>query len=129
MTRCRQDRRLPSPTRRPATFPSPLSCQSRMSHDPSDEVSYHPPLRDARQRLKARALRENRLDDINEEVIRRRLQIYHEETEQTLSFYDPDVIYDIDATQPPLFVSRDILDRLCELQKFRTSPRPSAMAE
>ncbi|HEV3167205.1 MAG TPA: nucleoside monophosphate kinase, partial [Isosphaeraceae bacterium] len=34
----------------------------------------------ARERLKARALRENRLDDINEEVIARRLRSYYEET-------------------------------------------------
>ena len=43
----------------------------------------------ARDRLAARALRENRLDDINEEVIQRRFQVYHEETEETLRFYRP----------------------------------------
>ena len=43
----------------------------------------------AMERLKSRALRENRLDDINEEVIRRRLKTYYDETYQTLSFYDP----------------------------------------
>src|SRR5581483_6511333 len=32
------------------------------------------------ERLKTRALRENRLDDMNEEVIRRRLLLYHDET-------------------------------------------------
>ena len=83
----------------------------------------------ASERLKARALRENRLDDINEEVIRRRLQIYHDETEQTLSFYDPDIIFDVEATQPPLDVCRDIINRLSQLQRHRTAPRPSAIAE
>src|SRR5262249_39173858 len=34
----------------------------------------------ASSRLKARALSENRLDDMNEEVIRRRLSTYYEET-------------------------------------------------
>ncbi len=66
----------------------------------------------AMERLKSRALRENRLDDINDEVIRRRLQTYYDETYQTLSFYDPSLIYDIDAGQPPLDVLRDIIVRM-----------------
>ena len=70
----------------------------------------------AAERLKSRALRENRLDDINEEVIRRRLKTYYDETYQTLSFYDPTLIYDIDAGQPPLDVLRDIIDRMSDLQ-------------
>jgi adenylate kinase len=64
------------------------------------------------ERLKSRALRENRLDDINDEVIRRRLQTYHDETYQTLSFYDKSLICDIDAAQPPLDVLRDIVVRM-----------------
>jgi adenylate kinase len=83
----------------------------------------------ASERLKARALRENRLDDINEEVIRRRLHLYYEETFATLRFYDPSLIYDIDASQSPLDVLRDIINRLSHLQITRTSPRPSAVAE
>ena len=61
----------------------------------------------AADRLKARALRENRLDDMNEEVIRRRLKTYYEETYETLSFYDPGLIFDVDAAQSPLDVLRD----------------------
>ncbi|MBX6313419.1 MAG: nucleoside monophosphate kinase [Isosphaeraceae bacterium] len=83
----------------------------------------------AKERLKARALRENRLDDTNEEVIKRRLQTYYDETYATLSFYDPDIIYDVDASQSPLDVLRDIINRLSALQKTRTAPRPSAIAE
>ena len=63
-------------------------------------------------RLKSRALRENRLDDINDEVIRRRLQTYYDETYQTLSFYDKSLIYEIDAGQPPIDVLRDIIVRM-----------------
>jgi len=66
----------------------------------------------AMERLKSRALRENRLDDTNDEVIRRRLQTYYDETYQTLSFYDPSLIFDIDAGQPPLDVLRDIIVRM-----------------
>src|SRR5262245_36227350 len=53
-------------------------------------------------RLKARALRENRLDDMNDAVIRRRLKLYQEETLDTLRFYDPALVFEIDATQTPL---------------------------
>jgi len=73
----------------------------------------------ASERLKARALRENRLDDMNDEVIRRRLNTYHEETYKTLSFYPPDIVYDIDAGQSMLDVLRDIVDRLSWVEKRR----------
>jgi adenylate kinase len=81
----------------------------------------------AMERLKSRALRENRLDDTNEEVIARRLKTYYDETYQTLSFYDPSLIYDIDAGQKPLHVLRDIIDRMAILQHER-DPRPVATA-
>jgi adenylate kinase len=83
----------------------------------------------ASERLKARALRENRLDDMNEEVIRRRLHVYHEETYKTLSFYPPDRVYEINAGQSPLDVLRDIVNRMSELQVSRKAPRPSAISE
>jgi adenylate kinase len=70
----------------------------------------------AMERLKSRALRENRLDDTNEEVIRRRLQSYYDETYETLSFYDPSLVFDVDAGQPPLDVLRDIIDRMSLLE-------------
>ena len=70
----------------------------------------------AADRLKARALRENRLDDMNEEVIRRRLQSYYDETYETLSFYDPRFIFDVDASQSPLDVLRTIIDRMSDLR-------------
>jgi len=70
----------------------------------------------AMSRLKSRALRENRLDDINDEVIRRRLQTYHDETYETLSFYDKSLICDVDAGQPPLDVLRDIVVRMSLLE-------------
>ncbi len=83
----------------------------------------------AAERLKARALRENRLDDMNEEVIKRRLQTYYDETFKTLSFYPPHLVYDIDAGQPPIDVLRDIITRMSELQESRTAPRPSELSE
>ena len=70
----------------------------------------------AADRLRARALRENRLDDMSDEVIGRRLQTYYDETFQTLSFYDPALVLDVDASQTPLNVLRTIIDRLADLQ-------------
>jgi adenylate kinase len=81
------------------------------------------------ERLKTRALLENRLDDMKEEVIRRRLQTYREETLETLGFYPADLVYDVDAAQSPIDVLRDIINRLSELQSTRTAPRPSAISE
>ena len=83
----------------------------------------------AGERLKSRALRENRLDDMNEEVIKRRLQTYYDETFKTLSFYPADHVYDIDAGQPPIDVCRDIIIRMSELGQMRKAPRPSALSE
>lgn len=83
----------------------------------------------ASERLKTRALRENRLDDMNEEVIKKRLQTYYEETFKTLSFFPDNVVFDIDAGQSPLEVLRDIINRLSVIQASRTGPRPSAMSE
>jgi adenylate kinase len=82
----------------------------------------------AGERLKARALRENRLDDMNEEVIRRRLKTYYDETYKTLSFYPPELVFDIDAGQSPIDVLRDIVCRMSDLQQLVTS-RPSAISE
>jgi adenylate kinase len=83
----------------------------------------------ASERLKTRALRENRLDDMNEEVIRRRLNTYYEETFKTLSFYSTELVYDVDASQSPIDVLRDIINRMSALQSTRKAPRPSAISE
>ncbi|HEX8311459.1 MAG TPA: nucleoside monophosphate kinase [Chthoniobacteraceae bacterium] len=60
-------------------------------------------------RLKKRALKENRFDDANEDVIRRRLATYDEESRPVLEFYGPGMIKEIDATQTPVQVISEIL--------------------
>jgi adenylate kinase len=62
------------------------------------------------ERLQRRALRENRLDDANLEVIRKRLETYDTETRQVLDFYGPKLVYLIDATQPPIKVLSNVLE-------------------
>jgi adenylate kinase len=60
-------------------------------------------------RLKKRALKENRLDDANEQVIQRRLDIYEKESRPVLSYYPQELVAVVDATQPPAKVLLDIL--------------------
>ncbi len=60
-------------------------------------------------RLQRRAIKENRLDAANLEVIRQRLLIYEEETKPVLNFYGPALVHEIDADQSPAKVLGDIL--------------------
>ena len=60
-------------------------------------------------RLKKRALKDNRLDDANESVIRTRLDTYEAESKPVLEYYGPDLVQTIDATQSPAKVLLEIL--------------------
>lgn len=97
--------------------------QARMLQDVLDVVQiFHLKISDrakAIDRLHARALRENRLDDMSAEVIERRLKVYLDETYATLKCYDPSLIFDVDGTQTPLEVLCDIVTRLRSLEHAR----------
>jgi adenylate kinase len=67
------------------------------------------------QRLQKRALKENRLDDANLEVIRHRLETYHRDTAPVLECYDSKLLHNIDATQNPVRVLHDILGKVITL--------------
>jgi adenylate kinase len=67
------------------------------------------------ERLQRRALRENRLDDANLNIIRQRLETYERETKPVLDFYGPKTVHPIDSSQKPLNVLRNILDILATL--------------
>ncbi len=67
------------------------------------------------ERLQRRALRENRLDDANLDIIRQRLETYELETKPVLDFYGPKLVHHIDATLTPLDVLRGILDTIAQL--------------
>ncbi len=68
-------------------------------------------------RLQRRALKENRLDDANVEVIRQRLETYRRETRAVLDCYPEHLIHQVDSTQEPLYVLTDILKTLSRLPK------------
>jgi adenylate kinase len=60
-------------------------------------------------RIQRRALKENRLDDANLDVIRQRLKTYEQETKPVLKFYGKHLVHRIDADQTPAQVLADIL--------------------
>lgn len=66
-------------------------------------------------RLQRRALKENRLDDANLEVIRDRLKVYDKETKPVLTYYGRRLVRRINSTQTPVKV---LLDLLTHVNKF-----------
>lgn len=63
-------------------------------------------------RLGRRAVRENRLDDAAEEVIRRRLEVFEAASKPLLNFYDGGLVHSIDSQQRPAEVLCEILNRV-----------------
>jgi adenylate kinase len=69
------------------------------------------------QRLRRRALKENRVDDAREEVIRRRWDIYEKETFPVLDFYPRSIIRTVDALGSPARVLQHILEVVVPVQE------------
>ena len=67
------------------------------------------------ERLQRRALRENRLDDANLDLIRQRLATYERDTRPVLDYYGPNLVHNIDSTQTPINVLRSILRILADV--------------
>ena len=68
------------------------------------------------ERLRKRALKENRADDAKEAVIRRRLEIYQAETQPVLDTFDADLIEVVDPIGTPAQVLLRVLACLAPLQ-------------
>jgi adenylate kinase len=73
-------------------------------------------------RLKKRALKDNRLDDANEDVIHRRLRTYEEESKPVLEYYGSDLVQVIDAMKTPAEVMLEILSTVTKLQAIEPWP-------
>jgi len=69
------------------------------------------------QRLRRRALKENRLDDAKEDVIRHRWEVYRAETEPVVEHYDPSLRQKVNAQNSPAKVLRDVLDVVIDVQE------------
>jgi adenylate kinase len=68
------------------------------------------------ERLQRRALKENRLDYANLQVIRDRLKVYDKETKPVLNYYGKKLVHRIDSTQTPVKVLLDVLMRINKVQ-------------
>ncbi len=66
-------------------------------------------------RLNRRALHDNRLDDTNEAVIRRRFDEYERETAPVLEYYSSDLIFTVDAGQGPMDVLKHIVAQVAAM--------------
>ncbi|HLP85899.1 MAG TPA: nucleoside monophosphate kinase [Phycisphaerales bacterium] len=69
------------------------------------------------ERMRKRALKQNRVDDAKPEVIRRRFEVYEAETKPVLDFYPSESIIEVDAMGSPAEVLMHILDEVVPLQK------------
>ena len=79
-------------------------------------------------RMKARALKQNRPDDANEQIIRRRFEVYDKETKPVLAHYPDRVKVDVDALQMPLEVAHDVISAILGRVKELRAIKPSAPA-
>ena len=80
------------------------------------------------ERLRRRALRENRFDDASDEVIRRRLETYETDTRPVLGYYPPEKIVKVEATMSQIRVLSKIVEILVPL-KEEHDHRRTAMAK
>jgi len=68
-------------------------------------------------RLQRRALKENRIDDSKEEVIRKRWEVYEKETFPVLEYYPKDIVREVDATGSPGRVLQHLLESVVPVQE------------
>lgn len=69
------------------------------------------------ERLRKRALKENRVDDAREDVIRRRWQVYEAETFPVLEFYPREIVREVNAMGSPARVLENILEAVVPVQE------------
>jgi adenylate kinase len=69
------------------------------------------------ERLRRRALKENRIDDASDAVIKRRLEVYERETRPVLDYYPPEKVYRVDATLSQIRVLSEIVKILVPLKE------------
>jgi adenylate kinase len=80
------------------------------------------------ERLRRRALRENRFDDASDEVIRLRFEVYDRDTRPVLDHYPADRIVHVEATMSQIRVLRNLIDFLVPLKEEHDQQREQAVA-
>lgn len=69
------------------------------------------------ERLRRRALKENRFDDASDEVIGRRMDIFERETRPVLDLYPDEIVHRVDATMPQMRVLSKVVEILVQLKE------------
>jgi adenylate kinase len=70
------------------------------------------------ERLRRRALKENRVDDASDTVIKRRFEVYEKETKPVLEYYPSEKVVTIDAAQSQIRVLSEIIRVLVPLKEL-----------
>src|SRR3954451_3968620 len=68
------------------------------------------------ERLRRRAIKENRFDDANDTVIQHRLEVYEQNTKPVLEHYPNDLIVEVDATMSQIKVLQAIIQMLVPIK-------------
>jgi adenylate kinase len=69
------------------------------------------------ERLRRRALKENRFDDASDAVINKRMEVFGRETRPALDLYPSDIVHRIDATMSQIRVLSEIISILVPLKE------------
>jgi len=69
------------------------------------------------ERLRRRALKENRFDDASDTVINKRMEVFGRETRPVLDLYPPEVVHRIDATMSQIRVLSEIIKIMVPLKE------------
>ena len=67
-------------------------------------------------RIRRRAIRENRVDDMHEDIIRKRFQVYEHDTKPVLDYYPHKLMAEVDAMGSPAEVLMNILKWVVPVQ-------------
>jgi adenylate kinase len=81
------------------------------------------------ERLRRRALRENRFDDASDEVIRRRLEVYERDTKPVLGYYPKEKVVRVEATMSQIRVLSKLVTYLVPLKEEHDREREAGVAE
>jgi adenylate kinase len=74
------------------------------------------------ERLRRRALKENRFDDASDTVINKRMEVFGRETRPVLDLYPPEVVHRIDATMSQIRVLSEIVRIMVPLKEALDGP-------
>src|SRR5437764_3541915 len=78
------------------------------------------------ERLRRRALKENRFDDANDAVIQHRLEVYERDTKPVLEHYKDEKIQHVDATMSQIKVLRAVMDVIVPIKSDIDHARETA---